>query len=109
MPVFVSEGTSKQKVAAIRRSQYLTNVYEEVLPSVGEGLVVYGWSFDEKDQHVLDAISTNPPKRMAVSVFTGQTDADQQSFCHQVLKSTGLSMPDTKATLNKASKFTVLH
>ena len=33
VPVFVSEGTSKQKVAAIRRSQYLTNVYEEVLPS----------------------------------------------------------------------------
>lgn len=98
VPVFVSEGTSKQKVAAIRRSQYLTNVYEEVLPNVGEGLVVYGWSFDEKDQHVLDAISANPPKRIAVSVFTGQTDGDQQSFCHHVLKSTGLSMPDTKVT-----------
>lgn len=98
VPVFVSEGTSKQKVAAIRRSQYLTNVYEEVLPNVGEGLVVYGWSFDENDQHVLDAISANPPKRIAVSVFTGQIDGDQQSFCHHVLKSTGLSMPDTKVT-----------
>lgn len=38
--VFVSEGASQQKVAAIRRSHYLTNVYEEVLPALGEGLAV---------------------------------------------------------------------
>lgn len=98
VPVFVSEGTSKEKVAAIRRSHYLTNMYEEVLPNLGESLVVYGWSFDERDQHVLDAISTNPPNRIAVSVFTGQQDGDQQAFCHQVLKVTGRSLPDTEVT-----------
>lgn len=96
VPVFVSEGTSHQKVAAIRRSHYLTNVYEEVLPALGESLVVYGWSFDERDQHVLDAIASSPPKRMAVSVFTGQPDGDQQAFCHQVLKAAGRSLPDTE-------------
>ena len=96
VPVFVSEGTSKEKVASIRRSHYLTNVYEEVLPELGENLVVYGWSFDEQDQHVLNAISANPPKRMAVSVFTGQPDGDQQAFCHQVLKAAGPSLPDTE-------------
>jgi len=32
VPVFVSERTCKQKVAAIRRSHYLTNVYEDALP-----------------------------------------------------------------------------
>ena len=95
VPVFVSEGTSKKKVAAIRRSHYLTNVYEEVLPTIGGSLVVYGWSFDERDQHVLDAISVSPPERMAVSVFTGQSDADQQAFCHQVLKAVGLSLAGT--------------
>ena len=98
VPVFVSEGTSKQKVAAIRRSHYLTNVYEEVLPTLGENLVVYGWSFDERDQHVLDAISANPPKRMAVSVFTGQPDGDQQAFCHQVHKAAGMFLADTAVT-----------
>jgi hypothetical protein len=95
VPVFVSEGTSKEKVASIRRSHYLTNVYEEVLPELGENLVVYGWSFDERDQHVLNAISANPPKRMAVSVFTGQSEADQQAFCHQVLKTVGQSLAGT--------------
>lgn len=98
VPVFVSEGTSKEKVAAIRRSHYLTNVYEEVLSAIGESLVVYGWSFDERDQHVLEAISANQPKRMAVSVFTGQSDEDQQAFCHQVLKAVGRSLPDTDVT-----------
>ncbi|KAF0810083.1 hypothetical protein A167_01114 [Alcanivorax sp. S71-1-4] len=82
VPVFVSEGTSREKVAAIRRSRYLTNVYEEVLPALGESLVVYGWSFDERDQHVLDAIAKKPPKQMAVSVFTSQPEPDQQAFCH---------------------------
>ncbi|SFH58687.1 protein of unknown function [Nitrosospira sp. Nsp14] len=95
VPVFVSEGTSKEKVAAIGRSHYLTNVYEKVLPALGESLVVYGWSFDERDQHVLDAISVNPPKRLAVSVFTGQPDADQQAFCHQVVKVVSRSLAGT--------------
>lgn len=96
VPVFVSEGTSQQKVAAIRRSHYLMNVYQEVLSVLGEGLVAYGWSFDERDQHVLDAIAKCPPKQLAVSVFTGQSDGDQQAFCHQVLKSVGRSLGGTK-------------
>jgi phosphoheptose isomerase len=98
VPVFVSEGTSHQKVAAIRRSHYLTNVYEKALPALGEGLVVYGWSFDKRDQHVLEAIAISPPKRMTVSVFTGQSKSDQQSFCHHVLKAAGRSLPDTAVT-----------
>ncbi|GAB3189113.1 DUF4917 family protein [Hydrogenophaga aquatica] len=98
VPVFVSEGTTHQKFAAIRRSRYLTNVYEEVLPALGERLVVYGWSFDERDQHVLDAIAKSQPKQMAISVFTGLPDGDQQAFCHQVLKAVGRYLPDADVT-----------
>jgi len=98
VPVFVSEGTSKEKLAAIRRSHYLTNVYEQALPKLGENLVVYGWSFDERDQHVLDAISAKPPERMAVSVYTVQSVADQQAFCHHVLKSVGHTLVGTTVT-----------
>ncbi|MBA0014158.1 MAG: DUF4917 family protein [Nitrosospira sp.] len=98
VPVFVSEGTSKVKVAAIRRSHYLTNMYEKALPALGESVVVYGWSFDERDQHILDAIAASPPRRMAVSVFTGQTEADQQAFCRHVLEAVGRSLTDTTVT-----------
>lgn len=98
VPVFVSEGTSHQKVAAIRRSHYLTNVYEEALSALGESLVVYGWSFDERDQHVLTAIAKNPFKRMAVSVYTGESDGDQQAYCHHVLKAVSRVLPETSVT-----------
>ncbi len=98
VPVFVSEGTSKQKLAAIRRSGYLTNVYEEALSDLGENLIVYGWSFDERDQHLLDAIAKSRPKQMAVSVFTGQPDKEQQAYCHLVLKAVSQTLPKTSVT-----------
>lgn len=88
VPVFVSEGTGEEKLASIYRSHYLTNVYEQVLPKLGENLVVYGWNFGDRDKHVLDAIfkSKKQPKQMAVSVFTGQSEEDQQAFCNRVLQ-----------------------
>ena len=52
-PLFVSEGVSAQKFAAINRSAYLRNVYETVLPSLGEGVCIYGWSAADNDQHIL--------------------------------------------------------
>ena len=98
IPVFVSEGISKQKVAAIRRSHYLTNIFEKVLPEVGVSLVVYGWSFHERDQHILEAIKANPPERLAVSVFMNQPHTDQQRFCHHVLGLASQYFPDTSVT-----------
>ena len=103
VPIFVSEGTSEEKLAAIHRSPYLTNIYENVLRRIGENLVVYGWSFDDSNQHVLNAISnpskpSKPPKRIAVSVFTGQSDEKQQAFCHQVREVIGRTLADTTVT-----------
>ncbi len=88
IPVFVSEGTSREKVAAIRRINYLTNVYEEVLPALGESLIVYGWSFDERDQHVIDAISVSPPKQINGSIRV-----------HRAIRrgSTGFLLPGTQS------------
>ncbi|MCW5320980.1 DUF4917 family protein [Verminephrobacter aporrectodeae subsp. tuberculatae] len=87
VPVFVSEGTSEEKLAAIHRSHYLTHVYERVLPTLGESLVVYGWAFDERDKHVLDAILKNTKiERIAVSVFTDSPDVNPQEFCRRVDK-----------------------
>src|ERR1044071_4899904 len=55
-PLFVSEGTNEQKLTAIRRSHYLNTVYAEVLPALGQNIVVYGWSMSAHDQHLVDAI-----------------------------------------------------
>lgn len=89
VPVFVSEGSYEEKLAAIHRSCYLTNVYEKALPNLGESLVVYGWSFCDRDQHILDKVLSPSLKNMAVSVYTGQSIDEQQAFCHHVRKAVG--------------------
>ncbi|EPQ9456933.1 DUF4917 family protein [Enterobacter cloacae complex sp. 2024EL-00711] len=68
-PVFVSEGTSKQKLSAIARSRYLDTVYREVLPEKKESIVIYGWSMGENDTHILDALKKSQPSRIAISVY----------------------------------------
>jgi hypothetical protein len=85
VPIFVSEGTSEDKVAAIQRSRYLSTVFEKVMPNLEQNVVVYGWSFDEKDQHLLKALLRSP-KNLAVSVYTEQAEDKQQAFCHHVME-----------------------
>ncbi len=68
-PVFVSEGTSKQKIGAIARSRYLDTVYREVLPEKKESIVIYGWSMGENDSHILEALRKSQPSRIAISVY----------------------------------------
>lgn len=72
-PVFVSEGTSKQKLSAIARSRYLDTVYREVLPEKKESIVIYGWSMGENDSHILDALKKSRPSRVAISVYGTDT------------------------------------
>lgn len=67
-PIFVSEGDSDHKVKAIRRSGYLTAVYEDALPEEKESLVVYGWSMGDNDSHILEQLRHSGIKRCAVSV-----------------------------------------
>lgn len=68
-PLFVSEGTKEQKLAAIRLSLYLGTVYDDILPQVGESLVIYGSSLQLNDEHVLTALIKGGLKRIAISVY----------------------------------------
>lgn len=75
-PLFVSEGTSSQKLHAISRSAYLTSVYNTVLPELGNRIVIFGWSMSDNDQHILDAVARAKPHVIAVSVRRGHKDLD---------------------------------
>ena len=81
VPLFVSEGTSKQKVKSIQGSYYLNTIYREVLPRVSENLVIYGWGMGEHDIHILQRIAKSKVKNIAVSVF-----GNDQAFCNRVSK-----------------------
>jgi hypothetical protein len=67
-PMFVSEGTSKRKLASIRRSEYLTFCLTE-LEYDDANTVVFGHSLGREDQHVLTALNLGPKRRIAVGLY----------------------------------------
>jgi len=71
VPLFVCDGTSEQKVKSISGSSYLQRVYREVLPAMGDSLVIYGWAMGEQEAHILQKLKQGRPQRIAVSVYQG--------------------------------------
>ena len=82
IPLFVSEGTSSQKFRAITRSNYLNSVYDSVLTDISGSLVVYGWSANEQDEHIFDAIDQPNLRNIAVSVHT--ENPKWESYCELI-------------------------
>lgn len=80
-PAFVCEGTKESKQQSIYSCDYLEKVFYEVLPNLGQDIVVYGWSMAEQDEHLLLQLSKSKPDKVAVSVF----DADE-TFMNRVEK-----------------------
>jgi hypothetical protein len=81
IPLFVSEGASKDKLRSIRRNDYLSFAYWKFSFHRGP-LVVFGSSLTkEHDQHILDAMKQwrqydklrlgpdSPPRKIAISIF----------------------------------------
>lgn len=67
-PIFVCEGTAPHKRKSIEGSSYLQTVFREVIPAIGESLVIYGWSLSEQDAHVVEQLRRAKLNRVAVSV-----------------------------------------
>ena len=102
-PLFVSEGTAAEKRAAIRRSRYLSVVYDDVLTDFeGRNVVVYGLSFAANDVHLLEALAKAPPAQLAVSVHCAQ-EGSAQVFCHQVLADVRQVLPDLNVSFFDAA------
>lgn len=73
---FVSEGTSEQKRDAINESVYLKHVFDEFSCEKSD-LIVFGFSFDEEtDKHIVDVIKGCRGRRLAVSVYRGESTED---------------------------------
>lgn len=70
-PVFICEGTTDKKQQSIASSDYLEKVFYEVLPSMSETLVIYGWSLGDQDIHLLRQIRKSAVQRAAVSIYGG--------------------------------------
>lgn len=81
-PLFVCEGTAEHKKRSIESSTYLQRVFREVIPALGETLVIYGWNAPPQDMHVCEQVKrarASGLHAVAVSVFR-----DNQSEAQRV-------------------------
>lgn len=86
IPMFVSEGESKQKEAAIARHGYLSTVYNDVMMDIGPSVAIYGWAMSENDDHILRRVCGRGVSRLAISVFRGSaTDRELDLHCQRLL------------------------
>jgi hypothetical protein len=83
-PLFVSEGTSKQKVATISRSDYLWTVHDSILPELGKRVAIFGWSLSSEDTHILRALCRGDLTDLAVSVSKCTPKVKLQAKCDEI-------------------------
>lgn len=89
VPLFVSEGSSEQKLKAIRRSTYLNFVYENVLSHLEPMVIIYGWKLAEQEQHLIKKIfSNNKISNVYISMYLGSNPEpiDEQKRIASMLK-----------------------
>lgn len=74
LPVFVAEGSSKDKQLAINNNSYLSHcsdILKSKRTSNNNKLTVFGFSFSPPDNHLIELINTSGVKEMAVSLWPG--------------------------------------
>lgn len=76
IPLFISEGTSKEKTYMIRQNNYLFIAYSDFMRS-NINLVIYGASLQNSDKHIVDAINKKLGRRIAISIYlNGQNEEE---------------------------------
>lgn len=68
-PAFVCEGTLENKLEAISSCNYFERVFYEVMPSLSETLVIYGWGFGDQDEHIIKQLKKSNVRKVAVSIY----------------------------------------
>ena len=104
VPLFISEGSSRQKINSIKKSYYLNAVYENILPNAMiingnnhfniqrysrlcevycKTIVIYGFDFGIQDKHILDKIFSNHNRYMCIAIAISVFNNDEK-YCERV-------------------------
>lgn len=75
VPLFITEGSSADKLKAIRNSDYLLFSYDQFL-NHSAPLVVFGHSLSNSDSHLLDAIRKSACKKIAISLRSSNSSEE---------------------------------
>jgi hypothetical protein len=84
-PLFVSEGTSAQKMRVIRRSDYLTFARQKLIDDTAD-TVIFGASFGRQDAHIVQALRTGGRRKIAISVRPGTPDQQTEMMARYQAK-----------------------
>lgn len=83
VPLFITEGTHEDKVAAIHRNDYLAFGFER-LATHNRPLAILGHSLASPDRHLLEAIRRSGTRRMAIGLLRGSPEAILKQKAHFV-------------------------
>ena len=89
-PIFVSEGTSKQKKSKILHNAYLNHCYRS-LKSIGairkeDSLVIFGTMLKTNDEHIQDAIIDNNVKKIYIGISSKDSIPEFDAFVERAIK-----------------------
>lgn len=101
IPLFISEGSSEQKLSAIRKSSYLNIAYNKLRSCClfNNLIVFYGFNFSDNDNHILESIGRGRRHGKCiifVSVYTEVSENLQQEFCHKVMSKIEKYLPKSE-------------
>lgn len=68
VPLFISEGSSAQKMKLVRTSDYLSYCHAQ-LARHSDALCVFGHALGKQDAHIIAAIRQARPQRIAISIL----------------------------------------
>lgn len=71
-PLFVSEGTAREKMARIQHSNFLGRTYRS-FAKIGGALFVFGMSMAENDEHILELIDRGKTRILAIGLYGDPT------------------------------------
>lgn len=78
-PVFVSEGSSKDKIEKINHSNYLSRGYRS-FSAISHSLFIYGHSLAENDEHILKLIPKGKISHLFISLYGDQSKPDNKKI-----------------------------
>jgi Domain of unknown function (DUF4917) len=92
-PVFVSEGSSVDKMNVIRNSDYLRFAYENLAADHGP-FVIFGHALGEQDAHIAEALNREIDIAISVLPCTDAEYTQKQGHYHEVLPNATLKFFD---------------
>jgi hypothetical protein len=68
VPLCITEGTARQKLSAIARSDYLTFAYQQLGHRRGP-LVLFGQGLGDTDKHIVDVLARQRHRTIAIGIY----------------------------------------